>query len=24
MFRPAVVFVDGRNRIARPPLAVEY
>lgn len=23
-FRPAVVFVDGRNRIARPPLAVEY
>jgi aspartate 1-decarboxylase len=23
-FRPAVVFVDVRNRIARPPLAVEY
>jgi aspartate 1-decarboxylase len=23
-FRPAVVFVDARNRIARPPLAVEY
>ncbi len=22
--RPAVVFVDGRNRIARPPLAVEH